>query len=226
MTVRVILVCADKNDTRVYLNSLEPLGVDVDTVSSLKDLHRLLINNEYNGLMIDLKTKIRASMSEKELTHEILELFPVIQLRCDEKTESIRTLYFGQSAGGGTIDTFINEDCRSFTPRSIRLNKRNKVHFNIVLSKDNDFSEKNIYRTVTMDVSKGGVNIYSLNGREAGDMVSFIIKELDDDKPILGEVRWKRPWGKTMQVPGIGVKFENIGDDQLIAICEKGNITE
>ena len=76
MTIRIILVCADLNSTRVYTDRLKPLGVDVDTVSSLENLHRLLMVNEYNGLMIDLRTKIQASKAEKELTHDILEQFP------------------------------------------------------------------------------------------------------------------------------------------------------
>ena len=225
MTIRVILVCADLKSTRVYTDRLKPLGVDVDTVSSLENLHRLLMVNEYNGLMIDLRTKIRASKAEKELTHDILELFPVIQLKYDRNTGTIKTLYFGQSAGGGTLEDFVQKECQAFKPRTIRLNKRNKVHFNVLLSLEKDFPGNETEQTVTMDVSKGGLQIYSVNGNKAGGRVSFIVKELEDNQPILGEVIWKRPWGKGMQIPGIGVKFVNISEDQIRTICEKGNIT-
>lgn len=226
MTIRIILVCSDSNSTRVYMDHLKPLMVDVDTVSSLGDLHRLLMVHEYNGLMIDLRTKIRSSKAEKELTHDILDLFPVIQLKYDRNTGTIKTLYFGQSTGGGTVEEFIQKECQAFKPRSIRLNKRNKVHFNVLLSISKDFSRNETERTVTMDVSKGGVQIYSVNGSKAGRRASFIIKELEDNRPILGEVMWKRPWGERMQIPGIGVKFVDISDDQLRIICEKGNIIE
>ena len=53
---------------------------------------------------------------------------------------------------------------------------------------------------------------------------NIVIKELDDSKPILSEVKWNKEWGKTMQLPGIGVKFENIDGAQLKEICEKGQL--
>jgi hypothetical protein len=48
----------------------------------------------------------------------------------------------------------------------------------------------------------------------------LLLNELKDDKPILGEIRWKRKWGESMQIPGIGVRFENMDSEQLEEIRE------
>lgn len=223
--MRLILVSIEGKERDAYLNAIRPYGIQVDTVSSFLELRRLLTENVYNGIMIDLKTKIKGQWEDKELAYEILEQFPLVQLKFEEKTGSILTLYYGQSAGGGTLDTFINEDCRSFTPRSIRSSARKKIHFNVIISKSGNFSEDHIFRSVTIDISKGGCFMYSTDNWELNQQMMFTIKELDDNKPILSEVRWIRTWGKAMQIPGIGVKFDNMDKSQLKKICDKGHIS-
>lgn len=220
MNIRIILVSMEGDARQAYLDAIKPFGVQVDTVSSFKELYKLLTENFYNGVMVDLKTKIKEQRENKQLDYEILEQFPLVQLNFEEKTGLIRSLYYGQSVGSGTLETFINKECRLFKARPIRSSERKKIHFNVIMSKNSDFSEDYIDRTITIDVSKGGCFLYSTDNWKINKRVIFVIKELDDSKPILGEVRWKRAWGKTMQIPGIGVKFENIGEAQLKEICE------
>ncbi len=222
MTAKVILVCSEGDVKKIYLDHIKPLGVEVHTVSSLGGLHKLLTKNSYNGLMIDIKSKIKSPYSEKILTHDILDLFPVVQLKYDEKTGIIQTLYFGQSSGGGTIDDFINRECRAFQARSIRSSLRKEIHFNIILSKNGDFSQENTRRSITIDVSNGGAFIYSTDSWKIEEEVMFVIKELKDNRPIQGELRWIRSWGETMQIPGIGIRFKKIHESQLKEILDKG----
>ena len=79
-------------------------------------------------------------------------------------------------------------------------------------------------RTVTIDISKGGSFIYSVDLWNIGEKVQFVIKELADSNPIRGEIRWTRSWGKMMEVPGIGITFETIDKGQLEEICDKGHM--
>jgi Tfp pilus assembly protein PilZ len=222
MNIRVILVCGEGVERQAYLSAIEALGVQIDTVSSLEELHKAVLRTPYHGVMIDLKTKIRAAKVEKILIHDILEkVFPVIQLKLENKTSRIQTLYFGQAKGDGTLEDFILKECRSVEPRSIRLSLRKNINFNIILSKNDNYSKDNIEKSVTIDVSEGGCFIYSSDKWEINSKAWFIIKELDDNTPILSEVRWKMSWGNAMKIPGIGVKFKDIREGQLEEIYHK-----
>ncbi|MBW1782167.1 MAG: PilZ domain-containing protein [Deltaproteobacteria bacterium] len=225
MGIRIVLVSMEGEARQAYLDALKPFGVEVDTVSSFRELRRLMTDNFYNGVMLDLKTKIKGQKEDEELAYEILEQFPMAQLKYEEKTGSIGALYYVQSGESRTLDKFINEECRTFKARPIRSSVRKEVNFNVIISKTGDFSDDSCERTVTIDVSMGGCFIYSTGNWKASNSVTFLIKELSDSRPALGEVRWVNPWGKAMQIPGIGVKFEDIGENQLKEICKKGHLT-
>ena len=47
---------------------------------------------------------------------------------------------------------------------------------------------------------------------------------IEDQAPITGEVRWYKPWGKSVGIPGIGVKINSIKESQLQEISEKCKI--
>jgi len=222
MNVKVILVCQEEGEAKqAYINAVKPFGVKVDTVPSFSELHKMLCENYYNGVMVDFRTKMKASNKEKELVHDVFEQFPVAQLNFEEKTGSIRSFHYSRESKGETLESFIKEECRSFIARPIRSSIRKIIHFNVILSNTGDFTKEGIDRTVTMNVSKGGCFIYSVDDLQTDANVMMVFKELEDQKPILGEVRWKALWGEAMQIPGIGVKFENLSEGQLAQICEE-----
>ena len=222
MNINVILACQEAGGAKqAYIDAVTPLGVKVETVPSFGKLHKMMIENCYNGVMVDLRTKMKASNEEKDLVHDVFEQFPVAQLNFDEKTGQIRSLHYGRTGKGESLESFIKEECRSFIARPIRSSIRKKIHFNVLLSKTGDFATEGIDRTVTMNVSKGGCFIYSVDDLQSDAKVMMVFKELEDQKPILGEVRWKALWGEAMQIPGIGVKFENLREGQLAQICEE-----
>ena len=222
MNVKVILVCQEEGKAKqAYLNAIKSFGVKVDTAPSLMELHKMLIENTYNGVMVDFRTRVKASNEEKDLVHDIFEQFPVAQLNFEEKTGEIRSFHYSRTSKGETLESFIKEECRSFIARPIRSTIRKKIHFNVLISNTGDFTEKEIDRTVTMNVSKGGCFIYSVDDLQSDDRLMMVFKELEEQTPILGEVRWRALWGEGMQIPGIGVKFENLSEGQLARICEE-----
>lgn len=95
MNAKVILVCQDGKAKQAYIIALKMLGVQLDTVPSLSKLHKMLSENVYNGVLLDLKTKIRASGDEKKLIIEVIEQFPLAQLNFEGKTGKIRSIHYG-----------------------------------------------------------------------------------------------------------------------------------
>lgn len=224
MNIRLILISQDGPARRAYLEALNKTGVEVDVVSSFGEIYKLLSENQYNGVMVDFRTKMRSSGREMDTAIKILEQVPFVNLKYEEDTGTIKSLSYGQT-GSHTLEEFIDRECRSFSARRIRINERKDVHFNIVLSSASDLSEKADERAVTINVSNGGCLIYSTGNWEVSEKVMIVIKELEDKRPITCEVRWKRTWGEEMQVPGIGVKFEDISEGQLREFCEKSSIS-
>jgi len=221
MDVRVALLCHEGEAQQAYINAAQSLGAQVDSASTFSDLRNLLCGHSYNGVMVDLKTKVKASHDDKDLLHDLLEQFPLAQLKFEEATGAIRSLNVGQARGNETVEAFINEECRPFPARPIRSSVRKNIHFNALISKNGTPSEEGGIQTVTMNVSQGGCFLYSTEYWEIGGKVSIIFRGLEDQRPITGEVRWQVPWGKTMQIPGIGVKFEDISTAQITELCER-----
>lgn len=56
---------------------------------------------------------------------------------------------------------------------------------------------------------------------QSKEHVWFILKELEDQTPIRGEVRFVIPWGKAMRFPGIGICFEEITENQREELCKR-----
>ncbi len=220
MSIRLILVSIEGNALQVYLNAIKILGVQLDTVSTFKELYDRLSKNAYNGILVDFKTKLKAPREEQELTDEVLDQFPLLQLKLGNEPGLIRTFYYGQTREYGPLDKFVNEECRAFKARTIRLSSRSKTHFNVILSKTGNFSKKDIDRTVTVNVSEGGCFFYSIHNWKTNSNVWFALKELDDKNPIIGKVMWRVLWGEAMQIPGIGIRFENISEEQLEQISD------
>ena len=225
MDIRLILVSTEGNAQQVYLKAIKSLGVQLDTVSTFKDLYSCLSKKAYNGVLVDLKTKLKAPREEKERTDAVLIQFPALQLKLGNEPGLIQTFYYGQTKGYGTLEKFVNEECRAFKARTIRLSPRLKRHFNVILSKMGDFLEKDIIRTVTVNVSEGGCFIYSIDNWEMNSNVKFALKELDDKNPIIGKVIWRILWGKIMQIPGIGLRFKDISEGQLKQMRENKYIS-
>lgn len=224
MDTKIILVCADTKEKKTYLDALESLDVSVDAVTSFKTLENVLLENPYHGVMVDMKTKIKAMKNEKELAYQILNKYPVVQLKLDDETGKIKTLSDGKSRHDDSLEEFIESDCRNFEARAIRSSPRTGYHFNIMLCKTDDFSERHSDRSITINISKSGCFIFSCMEWELNQQVSFRFTDLEDNTPIQGEVRWFKPWGRSVGIPGIGVLYTRINENQVQEICENGKI--
>lgn len=224
MSVRILIICREGDAQQKYLDECKELGAQIDTVSMLEEFYQAVTYTPYNGLMIDMPTKLKVFGEEKEKVNNILQQYPVIQLTFQEKSGQIRAFYSGLVKGNGTIKDFITRECLSFGARTIRSNHRRNITFNVILSKSKNVSNADHERSVTTNVSRGGCFIYSTDNWEVNSDAWFIIKELTDQTHIWGHVCRKVDWGKHMCVPGIGLQFKDIKESQLDEICTKSHI--
>ncbi len=224
MSIRVLLVCKEGTSLQNYLDACKGQDTTIDVASSFEDLYKATVKIPYNGILIDMPTKIITLSKDKERVDNILKRYPVARLTFNDKSGQLCVFHSNQCAGSGTLDDFLAQQCRSFTARTIRSDRRRDIIFNVILSKTKNVSDENSERTVTMNISRGGCFIFSIGDWEVNNDAWFIIKELTDQTPIHGQVKWKVDWGQKMSVPGIGIQFMDISDSQVKEICDIGRL--
>ncbi len=226
MSVRLILVCKNDPAKEAYLREAQKAGIEVDTVESFGELLKSMVTKAYHGVMIDLVTSVKASSEEKSLAKDVLDAFPVIQLKRDHESSSLRTIASGSVRDNCTLADFVSQECRLFIPRTVRLSARKNVYFNVLISRAQDMDLALTHRGITLNVSKDGCFLLSCEDWSSSSEVWFVINELDDKTPICGEIRWRQPWGKNMTMPGIGVLIKKIPPGQKKQIMEKASLSD
>jgi hypothetical protein len=221
MSVRLILVCKEGPAKSAYLNEAKSIGIEVDTVAGFSELFQAMVNTPYQGIMVDLITSLKSPRGEKSTIQEILDVYPLIQLKWESETNTIHAISLGNAAGEGSLSNFITRQCQSFQPRAIRLNIRKPINFNIAMCRQKDFSENFVERTVTINASRGGCFLFSGRDWSAAPEVWLMFNELTDKTPILGEIRRCVQWGERMTIPGIGIRFQQIQPQQLEELIKK-----
>ncbi|MBN2145256.1 MAG: PilZ domain-containing protein [Candidatus Aureabacteria bacterium] len=214
MSIRVLLVAKEESTRKIYLEAIRQSGVQVDPISSLSELYDQLVRTPYNGILLDIMTKIKASKEDNILIEEVLSRFPILRLKWNPEHKKIHCLYFGQITEEMPLDRFLIKECGSFKARTIRASKRVNLNYNIFLSKEKNFSSPNLEKTITLNFSNNGCFIFSVSKWENYTPLWFVMRELNDNSPIQGEVRWHVEWGKNMKIPGIGVQIKKISQTQ------------
>lgn len=222
---KVALVATQKADIEIYLKHLVRHDVEIQVTASFKQLEDFLAKEPYNGIIVDLKTKLSLPREEKELAYQLLEHYPVLQSRVIPHSNRLQIMPFGKAQKDVSLEGFLNEQCPDFPARKIRSAIRRRIHFNVLLSRNGNFSVEDLERTVTLNVSRDGCFIVTGSNWSKQASVPFIIKELEVKTPIVGEIRWSIPWGQCSKIPGIGIKFEDIQPSQHRELIEKYDLT-
>lgn len=215
---RILLVAQPGDACTLCEAVIQGTGARVDTVASIDTFYGAVTHFAYNGLVVDIPTKIKALSDHKDLVYSILDRFPVIQVILDRGSGRIRALLHGHRERTGNLEDLIREACWHSPPRKLRSEERKTLHYNVLLSLKRDFDPDTLIRTVTMDVSMNGCFLFSSARFQLGARVWLRIMDLYDKTPIMGMVRHKRKWGEAMVVPGIGVEFETISETQRKAL--------
>lgn len=219
MSTRVLLIAEGGLARSAYVERLRDLDVEVDCISSPDEMTGALIDAPYSGLLIDVPTMIRCEGVDKNRITRIMDRFPVLRLMYNPKFGGIRGL-----AQGGTIrdnrdlSDFVLGECVPFSPRSIRVSRRKDIHFNVRLMEDADQHVSEAEQTVTINVSEHGCFVYSISDWKVNNMAWLVVSEFEDKTPIELKVRWRRGWGESMHMPGIGASFESMSTHQYIQL--------
>ena len=225
MAIRLILVCNEGPAKQAYLREAASIGIEVDAVATFGEFFKAMLTMAYQGILLDLVTSVKSTQEEKGIVQEILDVFPLLQLKWDPETNTIHTISRGMSANSSTLAQFVARECQPFKPSAIRLNVRKSMNFNILICKQEAMTQANTENSVTLNISKGGCFLFSCQDWSNASNVWFAINELKDKTPINGEIRWRQSWGISMAIPGIGVSIKQLTSQQRVELIEQYSLS-
>ncbi|MBN1765428.1 MAG: hypothetical protein JW860_09250, partial [Sedimentisphaerales bacterium] len=81
MSIRLILMSKEGQARQQYEEALRRQQVEFDTVGTLAELTDMLKQKAYNGILIDVLSKVKESSEEQTRVHHILDMYPLARLK-------------------------------------------------------------------------------------------------------------------------------------------------
>lgn len=220
--IRVLLIAEQGEARKAYVSALDELGVAYDAILSPDEIQDRLNNTPYNGLLVDVPTMIRSASKEKQRVNQAQEWFPTLKLLYNPQYGGIRGMHAGGTVNQNlSLAEFVQGECTRFTARTVRLAVRAELIFNVVLLARPDQPLHEAERSVTMNISELGCFVFTVRDWRTQGRCWLRFQEFGETGPIEAQVRWQRPWGESMRIPGIGVSFPALTPAQRAGILSR-----
>lgn len=222
MQPQILLAVADSSRRLLYEDFLRKERVICQTVSSLREVATQTAKQPYHAIFLDMPLIVRASHYEKCLVEDALRALPHARLNLTH-TEEISILVSGEGhESSGTPEEYLQYCCMQ-PVKVVQPRRRIPLHINALISSTGDMSSPE--RTACVDISPGGCFLFCTD-EEIGlhDAVWVRLVILNDPTPIASLVCWKREWGVTNEMPGVGIRFESLTEqqqEQITALCRE-----
>lgn len=214
----IVIIAPGRETMALYKNYLTVYqGFCFSPYFQLEEFAKEMFNSHnYAGFIVDLRSILKSEPNARDSFEELTKSFPVIRIShtLDKKTinGNIRDKNFRDRE---LFDFFINDMCRHFVPRGLRVKRRKKLFLNVYLDFSEDASGEELIKANTADISQIGGFLISDREVNRDDIFYLVIKELADKSPIKCKVKWTLPWGTTNNhLPGFGVAFTLIKPEQ------------
>lgn len=211
-TVTLVLFSSAQNQVRLAALA-EEVGCNYVVASRVADLyHNAVVSGLYHGLIIDTDSLKKANDEEREVFRKMQQSFPILFLdsatlyRKDAKPDEFWDNQF--------VLSFFNA-VEKFTPRPLRIEKRLPLHLPALVCKSAPKSESVL--GVTDNLSLAGAFVIlttGFKGLEVGNRIDLSFVGINEQDPIRAQVRWVSPWGRVGRLPGIGVQFDGLTENQ------------
>ena len=217
MQPQILLAVADKGRRRIYEEFLKKERVICQVVSSLRDVATQTAKQPYHAIFLDIPLIVRASHYEKSLVEDALRALPHARLNIIPATREISILVSGNDhESSHTPEEYLHYCCEQ-PVKTVQPRSRIPLNLNAVLSPPANMASAE--RTVCIDISPGGCFLFCVNDEialQSSVWIQLVI--LNDPSPILSTVCWKREWGMTNEIPGVGLRFDEMTAQQQAQI--------
>lgn len=213
-TPLVLLVSRSASRSQSYREALDKQGLSCLVITEIKEVPTLTTGTPFSGILLDMPVLIKASAIDKAALEDILKALPSVYLNIAPASDAIRLLSADGTQGTAkTLEEFALI-CKDFTPRMVRPKDRYLLYLNTVLSENMAPCKQE--QTVTLNASSRGCFLFTVNPDfQVNQTVTLQFVGLKDTTPVQASICWFRRWGDTgHHLPGIGVKFESITENQ------------
>ena len=209
-----LLVLADRKE--LYAKEFQRLAVPAVIAGSVPEFLERLSGNPCRGLVLDIQKVMRSPRTERDRLFRVSESYPILRAKVDRSGGNILFL--------DDLDCFLH-NCGTFCPERKRCTLRYPVKLNALVSREDDPAMLQAVRANILNISQSGCFVLTLEDFAGVRFVHVRIPELTDPSPILGLVRWWRPWGEPGMLPGLGVVFMDLApghQTEIADMCQEG----
>jgi CheY-like chemotaxis protein/Tfp pilus assembly protein PilZ len=223
MQPQILLAVADEARRSLYEAFLKKERVICQAVSSLREVATQTAKQPYNAIFLDMPLIVRASRYDKSLVEDALRALPHARLNITDSSGEISMLVSGDNhESSETPEEYLRYCCEQ-PVKTVLPRNRIPLNLNAELSHHSKNTSKE--RTVCIDISPGGCFLFSVNDEIALQSTVWInLIILNDPTPILSTVCWKREWGMTNDIPGVGIRFDEMSkhqQEQILTLCRE-----
>ncbi len=201
-----VVVCVLTDQTEAYQNNIDKFGFSTRYVSDVDELLDILGREAAcNGLILDSTTVMRTGQGRRDLLFSYAANIPFLRSYLDKTGKFV---HFSEE-----IEVF-KKHLTKHKPLHVRQHARASVRLNAEMSKRADPAMANCVKANILDISSGGCYVYTMDVDAFREHVNLRILELGNRRPILCKVRWRRAWGLPHSLPGFGLMFVDIDEEQ------------
>lgn len=216
MQPQILLAVEEEERRLVYEAFVKKERAICHSVSSLRDVANQAAKQPYNAIFFDMPLIVKASRYEKSLVEDALHALPNARLNITAKTQKIRMLVSWDTGGARTAEEHLRYCCEQ-PPRVALIRNRVPLNLNAALSRSPDMADAEL--TACIDFSPGGCFLFCVNDEITLQSAVWIrLVALNDPTPIASTVCWRREWGITNEIPGVGIRFDKITPQQQAEI--------
>lgn len=211
---RLLMVVKEPEARLAYEETLRRVGVAYHTAQDFKEVLRMTINGAYSGLLVDILTLIRSSKEEKTIAYDCINFYPTLRMKWDARQQCISCSPQEHSLvtdTEGALTHFIEKRCKTFSARSLRRFNRKDTYLNLLLCASPDAAG---VKTFTVNVSQGGAFVHTSEWLPKGSGAWLSVPDLPGEQPVPVTVCWSIAWGGCRSIPGAGVMFDALSEQQ------------
>lgn len=218
MDVRVLLIAEEGESRENYIQAFQSAGAAYDVVVSFESFLECVSETPYNGLVLDIPTKMKAFRQHQDFARRVVDKFPTLLVKWDPKLKSIKAIATDAQYEVETLVDFVRIHCRHAVPKRFRAHLRRNVNFNVILSESSALEPQGMSKSATLNVSRGGCFVFCTTEYHRGTELWLMVNEFEDKSAIKATICHQVRWGREMKLPGIGLEFVRISASQSSAI--------
>jgi hypothetical protein len=224
--LNIILFSSKCDYAKEYRELLSNFNVRVIEIENEKFCQVILESIKSNGILVDISAYMRSSPQTRELLASLEKIYPTARIRYNKDICSAELIILNEKKQI-TLRDFLENRCRPFHARRLRMNNRMAINLNARLFWEQDGKEEEFFCT-TSNISQNGLFLVDeVNELPTGTKVKIQLLELSRDSYIYGTITRSIRWGERFfQAPGFGVHIDSMDDEVLDDYMELAKVSK